>query len=467
MSSDRNIELQTRLQEHLLKVNVSEVDDLDTKLIDDFISIATIDKTIHHDQNQIKDLLLAIIDILHNNSLDIDYNKVIGLLDAVLIGLDFETVIDLFKLDLIVEALHSPNENLQILAMKVSAKASPPDILSNTEIIPKAVELLSIKDSSIKLVNEIEKSIGTLVSGELIRRRLLSGNVESKLLGIKESNDTTVKSRLLDLLIHVLPLVKEQEINPILYKFTKFTEDNDILYTLNLIRFYTEILDIVDSSLEKYWLLVNIEDQINIIGKLYAERSTNSDIEYFAVTELSLFFKKLSLISPSLFETLDNKFVKIGKNDHFLLATLNASYLGSKHQSILKQLPLNINNISIFRNLISDPTSFNSVKDEITTNKLLKLPYVELFAILSKLAQYNYSAKLLLQELPQVMNKVIEGRNVSEPESYELRKLTIENLLQQSDEDLEIWKSPLQREYYTITHGHPLQSQALVQDTQL
>lgn len=464
MSSYNQNELLEKVQTHLQQLSHSEIDELDEKLIDNIISLATIDRSIDQNQESIKSLLAATVETLHKTDLDIDFNKLIELLDAILSNLDFETVVGLFQFESIVEALNSPNENLQILALKVSSKANPPDIISNTEIIPRAISLLASENSSIKLVNEIQKAIGTLVRGELIRRRLFSEGVESVLLKMKNSKSATLKSRLLDLDALVLPFVQEHELSKELYCFTDFLDDNDILYTLNLIRFYTEILDIVDSTLNRSWLLKSISPQIEIIGELYAKRAENSDIEYFALTEISLFFKKLSKVSPETFASIDKSYIELEAKDTFLLASLDAGYLAISHANLLKAIDISATTVPILRNLISDSKSFDIIKPVLTADKLLRLPYLELVAILVKLSEFQYSATYLLDYLPRVMNKLLQGANVVEPESYSLRKETIENLAQYSDEELSVWKEPLKEEYYKLTHGKPAKIQTLVHD---
>lgn len=462
--SNNTQEIILNVQEHLQKVDNAEVGDLDDRLTDQLISLVTIDKSVYENKELIKELLVIVVKVLHNTSIDIDFNKLIELLDGLLSSLDFESVVELFKLSSIVEALNSPNENLQILALKVSSKANPPDIISNTEIVPKIIHLLATKESSIKVVNEVEKALGALVRGELIRRRLLSDSVISVLSNMKSSKDTTLKTRLLDLVVQMLPFVKEDELPDGLYLFSDFTTDNDILYTLSLIQFYTQIIEIVDSTLNKQWLLQKVLPEVQLIGKLYFERHDNPDVEYFALTDISLFFKKLSFVSPETFKPIDQSFIKLTHNDNFLLSSINPSYLAIAYPTLLKGIRLTADTVPVFRNLISDESSFHLIQPEITTEKLQRLSYLEFVAVLNKLSQFQYSAKYLLQNLPQIMNKLLQGGNVIEPESFQLRKDTIEKLLAYPDEDLSVWKEALVGEQYKLTHGAPMKIQSLVHD---
>lgn len=102
--------------------------------------------------------------------------------------------------------------------------------------------------------------------------------------------------------------------------------------------------------------------------------------------------------------------------------------------------------------------------ETIPTEKLQRLSYLEFVAVLNKLSQFQYSAKYLLQNLPQIMNKLLQGGNVIEPESFQLRKDTIEKLLAYPDEDLSVWKEALVGEQYKLTHGAPMKIQSLVHD---
>lgn len=459
-----NQEIFSKVKNHLQELDSFEVKDLDDRSIDSCMSLLTIDKSVHEDEASIKALLAIVVKILHNSKLDIDFDKIIELLSGLLLNIDFENIVQFFKFPSINEALASPNENLQVLALKVSSRADPPDIISNTEIIPKMVALLATKQSSINVVNEIEKSLGVLMRGELIRRRLLSDSVISTLVGMKASKDTVLKTRLLDLVLQILQLVKEHELPEELYLFNDFTSDNDILYTLTLIQYYTQILNIVDSSLNSGWLLQKIIPQAELIGKLHMERNENTDIEYFALNEIALFFKKFSYISPSNFKLIDQKYIKLTNNDDFLLTSLNPGYLVTSHAALLKTLNLTEQEVAIFKNLIPNESSFLLVKPKITTEKLQRLSYVAFINILEKLSEFQYSALYLLQELPQVMNKLLQGDNVIERESYQLRRTTIENLTRYPSEDLSVWKEALEGEHYKLTHGKPMAIQTLIHD---
>lgn len=440
------------LETHLIEVNNGNP--LDSKLIDDFVDRVSIDRAVVlQNSDEIKPLLTAVINILHHESLDIDYDKVIEVLTTIVSQLDFEDVTStLFSFDYLLEALKSNNLNLQILALKVATTAEPLDILANTEIIPIAIELLSNAETPVKLINEIELSMDKLIYSSLIRKRILSAHVLKDLNQMSKSNDVLVKTRLFDFVVKLIPFVQEHELPDSLYLFDDIYTD-DIMYTLNIIKFYNELTDISKEILNKEWILVKIKPQLIIISELYFKRFEISDIEFFAVSAICQLFKSLSNASIELFKEIDLKYVHLNKKDELLLSILNPVYLSRQHFELLKNLPLTIDNVLVFRNLIKAEESFAIIKPNLSSNSLLKLPYLELVAILVVLTKYSYGSRFLLLENPAVMKKLLNGANVIETETYQLRKQTLENLNSLPIEDLDVWKNSIHREYSLLVNG--------------
>jgi hypothetical protein len=444
------------VEAHFRALNSGSSSDLDTRLVDALVSRVSIDKAVVLQQPEnTKTLLTAVISLLQNEKLDIDFDKVIEVLDVVVSQLDFEDVTSaMFSFDYLLEALSSENVNLQIIGLKVATKADPLDILANTEIIPLVVGLLSDPQSSVRLVNEIENAMTVFLHSQLIRRRILSDHMLKDLQRMRQSDDVVVKTRLFDFIVKLLPFVQEYEVPKQLYSYDDFIhEDGDVLYTLNLIKFYNDLVDVSGESLNKEWIMVNIRPQLLNIGKLYLNRFEIPDIEFFAISAISQLFKSLSNTSPELFHEIDINYIHLTKKDELLLSILNPAYLAKQHSDLIKQLPLTIDNVPVFRNLIKSEEAFALIKPQINSTALLRLPYLELVAVLVVLTSYPYGSTYLLTGLPQVMNKLLKGDRVIETETYQLRKQTLSNLNALHNDQLGVWRAGIHHEHSLTVNG--------------
>ncbi|CDR45378.1 CYFA0S18e00496g1_1 [Cyberlindnera fabianii] len=437
------------------------------ELVNDFADRLTLDKSlITENEEETVTLLQTTVATLMKDNLDIDFAPLITLLDAILSQLSYDTISHQLDVPYVLEALASPNPNIQIIALKVISKAHPVDIIANTGIIHRVFEILSKAETPVAVVSEAEGALEVLFRGVLVRRRAMSDSTVDVLLDMKESGDPILVGRVLNILTLLLPRVESNEAPHNLYQFD-ILDQKDVLVLLTLIKFYTDVVDITQTHLDKSWLMADVVKQIDDISQLYADRANNIDVEYFAVTSIEELFAKVSYASPDFFGTLETKYISIAKQDTFLLSHVNPSFLASNKVNVLKQLKLTIDTIPIFRHLMSDKTAFDIIQPQLTSTQILRLPYLEIMAITSKLTEYEYTVKYLLNELPQVMNKLLKGNSVIENETWQLRRLTLENLMHVPHDVLNVWHAAVQLEYDKIVKGRPVAPQVEVLDDAL
>ncbi|KAH3672258.1 hypothetical protein WICMUC_004353 [Wickerhamomyces mucosus] len=464
------IELLERVQLHLENIEQKKVKLLDNDLLDKAISRVSIDRLAlekPEGKQALMAVLLVIVNLLKDSELEIEFYKIIELVDELLYNLTYEEVVSIVKYDTLLQALKSESANLQLLAIKVSSTANPPDLVSNTEIIPRYIELLSISQTPVRVVNEIEKSLNILVKGELVRRRILSKSELDVIRGMTKG-DVLIKSRALSIFTILLPFASQDEIyynlSPLFPLFNFEDTDKDEVYLLTLIQFLTEITSMIDGSIEdRSWLLSNIGISLDSVTK--AVKSGKFSFIHGSAVEL---FSKLSFVARSTFKELDKNFLDLGHSkDVLLLSSVNPEYLAEEHSALLKRLRISFNAVTIFRNLIENEKSFNIIKESIASKDLLSLPYLEFIAIVVKLTEYSYGSQYLLKHLPQVMNKLLSGDGISEPQCYKIRKITLENLRNLPDEVLDIWRGGVYQEYSLLVNGRRSIPQVTVFDRTL
>lgn len=118
----------------------------------------------------------------------------------------------------------------------------------------------------------------------------------------------------------------------------------------------------------------------------------------------------------------------------------------------------------------SEKQSFDQVKDNLTSDAILSLPYSEQMVLLQKLTCYEYSARYLLNDLSKVMSNTLDDKSgsITEPETSELRREVLENLLTFDSGMLNVWFQPTQEAYRLLVNGGKVQdSMAHVADTYL
>ncbi|KAH3672108.1 hypothetical protein WICPIJ_010152 [Wickerhamomyces pijperi] len=451
----------------LLKaINETPLDDLDS-LIDEIISLITLDHSLFQnteEQEYFNHLFLTVVAILkQSGALDedettLEYDKITELLDVMISISTYEQILNLISFDTLLQALDSQIPELQVLAMKILSKASPPDILANTPVINKLIFLL-VNVSNVRVTNEIEISLDVLLRGELIIRRLLSQEnlqVIDDAFQSAEGNNAVIVSRMLNLVLLLLEHTKtrdeiEDSVTPLLNKLIPTTaEDMDEMQLINLLQFYVDALSLIDGSLtDKAWLLDMFKPYIVSLISVY-----KSDLDKFDFIEGSIaeLYSKISMVSLEFLSQLDSQFIHIGKAPtSLLLSSISPAYLSAHHPTLLSKLRITLNAIPVYRNLIRDNACFQLIKPSLNSKDILKQSYLEYIAIVESLSRYQ--PVFLLTELPQVMTKLLDGEAVTEEECFELRKRTLMNLNGLSDERLNVWKGKVQHEWNLLVNG--------------
>lgn len=462
----------THLITTLIKnINEFPLDDLDP-LFDELISLISLDHSLFQTDEEraaFNQLLLTIIGVLKQDDEDessLEFSKIIELLDVMIPVLSYEDAIKVISFDTLLQALGSKLPELEVLAVKIFSKASPPDILANTEVINKYVHLLT-EDRSVRVASEIEKSFDLLLRGKLILRRLLSEENMELIDSAIVRNDQLIMSRLLCLTLLILEHSSREDIDlhviPLVAKLTPDVTNLDEIYMLNLIQFYVDILSLIDGSVDdKFWLLQTIKPFINSLIQLYKSDEKFAFIEG-SITEL---YAKVSYLSPEYFEELDNEYIHMKtKPTALLLSSINPKYLSCHHAPLLSKLRITFNAIPAYRNLIPEPQSFLLIKPSITSKDIVRQAYLEFIAITESLSRHEPT--FLLSDLPQVMNKLLMGEAVTEQECYELRKRTLDNLQKLDDSKLDIWKDSVRYEWSVLVNGKGRNPEVAVFDSSM
>lgn len=133
-----------------------------------------------------------------------DLESIVELIEALLSKKQFEEVTQLISLADIIEGIQSVNvPSLQKVAAKQASKASPPDILASTGLIEALLQQLS--NAKNKHPSAIESCLIQLAtSGELIIRRIFTGDCLQILKDMHNSNDAVLIGRLLELVKGVI-----------------------------------------------------------------------------------------------------------------------------------------------------------------------------------------------------------------------------------------------------------------------
>jgi hypothetical protein len=424
------------LSEHLTCVlNGLQMDD---EFVQSAIDTLTLDKTLHEPQ-LIATVAQIAVQLLYKD-LDIDHPLIVELLDALLRGVPFDAITQLFPLQYLVTALQSSDPNIQSLSLKVLMRAKPVDIIANTEIIPLCVKLLCDPNTSMSVVSQIDKAMDVLLQGELIRRRVLSAQVVEMLRTMKD--DVLLLLRLHDLVSKLLPLIRPGELPRDLYQLSEWKDDP--LWVVSVLQFYTKVLETA-----KGWTIEDIRPSVMLIGKSY---DREDGLGYFLT-----FCSKLSYASFELFKELDSMYLHLSPKDTDLLSVVNPEYLLSMHLQIVKSLsPLSETNVDIYANLISSLGSFNLVQNQLKSTYLSRVSYLKFVNFVFVLTRYDHSTKFLLLELPSVMNRLLTPKNeIVETETFTTRKLCLEQLISQGD-FLGVWHQKLFSEWDKVTKGNHL-----------
>lgn len=399
---------------------------------------------------------------------ELDYDLLLQLLNNIISICSFEDVLATFTIENLEMALNSSVSSLVVAACKVISKSYPKGIFANSVICDILLKLFFDINASISIVNSIEQTIATLSSDELIRRRILGNNLPL-LMAVRKQFEPVSLARLLELLNIEAGHLTNSEFNEKLFivrpeEIFKSLEV-DIVMFIHITAYYTRLMEEVftqdlSQTHPRKWLLKYILPVISTFGKVYEKREEFTDVKFFAKSYLFKLFRNVSYLDDeSTFTSLDRDYIHISKeNEHIndLLSFVNPEYLYNHHRILIIEYASVVpSHLGILRNLIMNEHCFSLIKDQLTANAILAMPYMEQMVLLQKISQFSHSVHYLLEYLPKVMSGLLYNENgeVTETESANLRREILENLLKYNKDTLNVWYAPVRDELRRITQG--------------
>lgn len=401
---------------------------------------------------------------------NLDYDTLLEFLKILINLTSFENILETFNINDLQMALKSDTVPLVQCACLIISNSYPKGIFASTIIFDILLDLYFSEDTSIIIINEIDKIWAKLLSDQLIRDNILKNNYQF-LDVIKKNLKSIPMVRLLNLLNILLENIHSQnEFNSDLFLFRNDTIlkilNDDILLFLHIVKYYSEWFTYIGNNQNQYWLLEYLKPVIYLMGSIFEQRDQYHDLMVFAKISLFKFFQEVSYLSCSsvesdmqIFKELDEKYLHVSVENEFIddyLSFINPEYLYVSYRSIIENyVVLTATQLPIFRNLITCKNTFELIKNELNSESILSLPYLEQMVLLQKMTQYDYSINYLIYQLPKVMTNLIDNNDnhIKEPETVKLRNEIIDSLVKVSPEVLNIWYKPLQAEYAKIRNN--------------
>lgn len=464
--------------QHLIDNIDSNITINDIEKLNDLINKCSLQLSILTNlSSQTKEVLLSIKKLLlldnipiqnkNDSTSGIDYEMLLEFLNNLIKLVHFEDILKTFSLEDIEMALKSDIPPLVQSACLIVALSYPKGIFASTIIFDILLDIYFKEDTQIEIINAIDKIWESLLSDQLVRDNILKNNY--LLLDIiKKQLDSIPMSRLLNLLNGLLSHFKtKSDFNAELFIVSLNDMwkiiDKDILLFLHVVKYYTEWFSFINSieitiePRDKLWLLSYLKPIILWMGEIFDKREENPEIMAFAQFPLFKFFQNVSMLHDlTIFQQLDKDYIHISMENEYLddyLSFVNPEYLFGNYKSIIEDyIIVSPSRLPIIRNLISNPETFNLIKNELNSDAILSMPYPEQMVLLQKISQYDYAVKYLVYYLPKVMTNLIDNgdNHIKEPETIQLRTEIIDKLMGFSQEDLNIWYLSLKDEYIKI-----------------
>lgn len=478
--------------------------DLDDTLINNFCRMVSNDKTIvfkkqleRLDENQ---FLISFISVL-TNLLIFPINQdsqspLIDLLNVILSYLSFDQITFFYPREFIVSRIESASPNATNLIINIlSTKLNDTDLidfLRDTNILDTLVtNHLSTDDYEtlpLSVVNNTEKFISRIVDLNifaLIESKLFSNEayqLYEKTRGLKNS---TLITRLLDLLIVLLPYWQTFNLNPSLYTFNSndLNDLDDPFYPLLIIQFYTNFVkNLKHLEIGSEELFNNIKPPIDQIVQFYLSKNSNPMIESFYVTQIIELIETLSYSSLSYCQsfvaeciTKHNLFKSYNlyldnESDVLLLSKINYQIFDQSfchdffNDNLTKISLFNQKFFTIFLNLVKSEHVFNLIitsdVNYFNFEKISKLSIDHIYYIILQISKYNHSTVYLINNLPTIITDYLINSpfEIINNEIWNLKLACLENLLFNSDIDLKIWLDDLKKTYSLMKNGHNIKS---------
>lgn len=404
-----------------------------------------------------------------------DYETATSAVGQIVRLLPFEQVLAVFTVEDLTLAIESHVEELVLLACEVIGRSDPKGLLASSRLVDVLLETLFYETTSLAVVTKIETTLELLSSDDLIRRRILHDN-NSLLMHIRSSSNAVLLTRYLSLLQCILVHLESSEYEDKLYIFHEHdirqALEADVFLFISLTDFYTSLIkDLKQKSLLGRSGLSNMKRVLEVViptyGKIYAQRDELLIVKIYAQKRIFSLFREISMLEDlGYFDCLDIQFLHLSPdNSDFseFLKFINPLYLMKiQRDYIFDTLVVSPSHLPTWRNFISNEESFDILKGKLNPKAILSLPYFEQMVLLEKMTNYLYSTHYLLNELPRVMSNLLddEERSITEPETFELRRAVLENLLSCGDAILDVWSEPIKGAYRLIVNGGTAQTSA-------
>lgn len=433
-----------------------EIENLDSLIEKISLNLSTITNLTINPTTLLQDVKYLLLSI----EVNIDYVELLELLNHLLPLIKFEDILQNYSINDLQRALKSNMIPLQQSACKIIANSYPKGLFTTSILFDILLDIYFGVKTDILVINDIEKIWYNLCSDELVQKTLVINNFPL-LKMIKDMGNPISLTRLLKLLeiLFELSASLQQVFSTDLFTFPLDQLSNfastDIVLFIHIVKYLTTLTDIADSNSSRRWITSFLKDMILNIGELYKRCEDIIDIKVFAIRYIFVLFQKISYLDSEedLFHIIDTQYLNITLGNEFLidyLSFINPEYLFHYHKKILEEVVnLKASNLPVIRNLISNEKTFHLIKEQLNGNNILTLPYMEQMVLLQKMSQYKHSMNYLLHNLPKIMSNLIENPDATilEPETIELRKQTLHNLLQFQSEELNVWYPSILKEY--------------------
>ncbi|KAF3991648.1 hypothetical protein FT663_02625 [Candidozyma haemuli var. vulneris] len=248
---------------------------------------------------------------------------------------------------------------------------------------------------------------------------------------------------------------------------TEETSPDALMYSV-IIDFYTNLVGLMDGS-EALFLSLQpvIVRCLNVLAVSVVEKAA------FVSPRLTELFGKLTYCKDDgivawakqqepVVAILDNIDLKAPFHNEIFLKT-NPAFISKKRQlfdTYFAAIDLASMDYILFACVLhafEDPDFFNLFASEgkLSNSTFSRLPKDLLYKLLEIISRHNHSAKHLLSEMPTVVSSyLIElSGNISDRSIRNEARSTIENLLNNKDLDLGVWKDGLRNLLRTLIHG--------------
>lgn len=411
---------------------------------------------IHGSKSANNSYVLALVSVLDRLVQSPDYYLidpdmyVIKLYEAVLVNVPLSQVLDMYPIELIIENIKYGNQ-FTLLIIKILTIHAGAEIMLKHDLLFQILHLyLTNADLLISISSQIQILLLQLSNAQL---NILNQEPFQQLFTqTKNSHDSTLISRLLDLIALVYPVVNFD---------VSFEFGDDILLNLLIINYYEKMV-LKGNRL----ILQEISSDLQRIFALYKTRLTDPEVEMILATDIVVLTACLSYRFPDYpIELLNMNDLSLDNaSDVKLFSRINPEIIPLPVLQELCEFSLFSSKFfTILLNLISKEATFNYLSSSkvLTPDKVKNLLADNLFELLIVLTQSEYGVSYLLNELPNIVSDHLISDNIFNSDLYNLKLQVMENLVLKNH-NLYIWEDQLIEAYKVMKNGKNIRHEARV-----